>query len=127
MERRTQARKPAELTVEHLTAETARLECDGIACHVVDLSVDGMRLSAPVEGWSIPALEQVKGASEGLLERARHAWVKVTLPDGGGPVRALVQSRNEGVDGTRGFFIKYIYPRDRRRYEAFVTSRLGHA
>ncbi len=104
-ERRIDQRLPLRLTVAHILDEASPVECLSD-----DLSATGMRLSrCPGEAWGAP----------------RHAWLEFQLPGADGElVRALGELRHEeDVEGdTRGFRFKYIYPRARRRLEAYLAT-----
>lgn len=108
-ERRETDRLPVRLVVSHILSEQ-----DHCVCETNDLSLDGMRV--------------VRG-DEGDWGRPRHAWLQFSLPDGDPTIiRALGELRYEGPgeDGraVRGYRFKYIYPRARRRFEAFVRAGL---
>jgi len=118
-ERRTTRRVSVHLPVEHIISDV-----DACDCVTTELSLDGLRLAkAPGASWGNP----------------RHVWLQLQLPDAaGGPIRALAERRHDvehiteardvlDNDAQRGFLIKYIYPRDRRRYEAFVRAVMERA
>lgn len=102
-ERRDATRLPLQLEVEHILGDHLEARCQS-----ENLSRDGMRLSClPGEAWGRP----------------RHAWLQFRLPDDDEVIRALGELRYEGDGGpVRGFSFKYIYPRARRRLEAFLES-----
>lgn len=108
MERRLSPRVPLELPVEQILADSPL----GRA-RTTDLSEGGLRI-APLDG-------------EALLE-APFAWLLLRLPETsetqGEAIRALAE-RRPGPVGGQSYRIKYIYPRDRRRYEAFVRAAAG--
>lgn len=107
-ERREQARLRLRFPVTHILGEDEQH-----VCRAEDLSVGGIRIAgARGDGW----------------RRSRFAWLQFRLPGPDGAViRALGELKHEaageGGDEARGYHIKYIYPRDRRRYEAFVRSQ----
>lgn len=106
-ERRTHDRLPLRLFVDHILAEDQRC-----LCVTEDVSADGVRLrGTPGRGWGRP----------------RHVWLSFTLPDDGPAIRALGELRYEGdaSDGTRirGYRFKYLAPRARRRFEAFLGQK----
>lgn len=110
-ERRDRNRLPLELNVDHILGEQQFCQCV-----TEDLSLDGMRLRRlSNDGWGAP----------------RHAWLQFRIPGDEGPaIRALGELRHEETsDGSpcRGFRFKYINPRARRRYEAFVSGALQAA
>lgn len=110
MERRLSPRLSLELPVEQTLADvpTAR-------ARTLDLSADGICL-APEAGET--------------LTEGRFAWVRFSLPTlvagaSAEPViRALVELCERDAERAR-YRIKYIYPRDRRRFEAFVAQATG--
>ena len=102
-ERRREERAPARMKVTHILDEQRACEC-----FVEDLSVDGMRVRRLDDSeWGTP----------------RHVWLRFELPDGGEPIQALGELRHDGGP-VRGFRFKYIFPKARRRYEAFVQAHL---
>lgn len=105
-ERRTHDRVPLRMFVDHILNEDARC-----LCVTENLSSDGLRLSgSPGRGWGRP----------------RHVWLSLPLPDGKPPIRALGELRYEGNSASgkrvRGYRFKYINPRARRRYDAFLAQ-----
>lgn len=104
-DRRTQGRMPAGFPVTHILGDD-----DQHVCTAADVSADGMRVVAEGEGW----------------RRSRFAWLQFRLPgEPGTVIRALGELCHEAPAGpgeARGFRFKYIYPRDRRRFEAFLTG-----
>ncbi len=107
MERRISPRLALELPVEQVLADVPL----GRA-RTLDLSTDGLCLE-PLEG------EQLTGE--------RFAWLRFQLPAspaGEGPIRALAELCDRDAERLH-YRIKYIYPRDRRRFEAFVQSAVG--
>lgn len=106
-ERRTQTRLPLKLFVDHILSEQE--QC---VCVTEDLSLDGMQLKRlPGQSWGNP----------------RHVWLQFELPDGlGGPIRALGELCHDQASGAdealRGFRFKYLNPRAKRRYAAFVQA-----
>ncbi len=105
-DRRHHGRISTQLTVKHIVDE--RTTCE---CAVEDVSLDGMRVRR-IEGgdWGTP----------------QHVWLRFELPDGGEAIQALGELRHEGEEeAVRGFRIKYIFPRARRRYEAYVREQLA--
>ncbi len=108
-ERRDALRLPVKLFVDHILSEEQHC-----LCVTEDLGFEGLRLSGtPGRGWGSP----------------RHVWLQFRLPDGDGDlIRALGQVCYEGAgDGgerIRGFRFKYLNPRSRRRYDAFLQSAL---
>lgn len=107
-ERRRGDRTPAPMKVTHILDDQHTCECA-----VEDLSLEGMRVRRLDEGeWGNP----------------RHVWLRFQLPDGGEPIQALGELRHDGgPEPVRGFRFKYIFPRARRRYEAFVHAHLTQA
>lgn len=106
-ERRTHDRLPLRLFVDHILAEDQRC-----LCVTEDVSADGVRLKGtPGRGWGDP----------------RHVWLSFTLPDDGPSIRALGELRYEGEAGdgskVRGYRFKYIAPRNRQRFEAFLGRK----
>lgn len=107
MERRQSPRLSVELAVEQLLAN----EPFGRA-RTLDLSTDGLCV-APLDG------EQ--------LNAERFAWLQFQLPPSAQdepPIRALAELCDRKDDALH-YRIKYIYPRDRRRFEAFVRGAAG--
>ncbi len=111
-ERREALRVPVKLFVDHILSEEQHC-----LCVTEDLGFDGLRLSGtPGRGWGTP----------------RHVWLQFRLPDGdAGLIRALGELRYEGEgDGgerVRGYRFKYLAPRYRRRYDAYLERSLGAA
>ena len=108
-ERRQALRTPVKLFVDHILSEEQHCLCVS-----EELGYDGMRISGVgQQGWGEP----------------RHVWLQFRLPHGDSPIiRALGELRHDEVaaDGRRirGFSFKYMYPRARRRYEAFLRDNL---
>ena len=107
MERRGSERVCVRLPVE-AEREGRRVWVD---LETVDLSAGGLSVEAPGDA--------------GL--GGRFEWLSLSLPDGG-PVKILAERAESAADAARAAYrIKYIYPRDRRRYESFVSAQLGRA
>jgi hypothetical protein len=113
MERRGSERVCARLPVEAEREGKAVV----VDLETVDLSVVGLAVESAT---SRPTA-------------ARFEWLAVSRP-GEAPVRILAERAGATADAeTRSeaaraaYRIKYIFPRDRRRYEAFVATRLAQA
>lgn len=106
-ERRAQSRLAARFPVIHILGEDERH-----ACVVEDLSATGMCV--------------VAAPGDDELPHNRYAWLQFHLPGDEVPIRALGELCHEG-GASRGFRFKYIYPRDRRRFEAFVREHASEA
>ena len=110
VERRLSPRIPLELSVVQVLADQALGKA-----RTLDVSADGLRV-APLEGEH--------------LAPGRFAWFSVELPAEpgvpapGGHIRALAELCEER-DATLHYRIKYIYPADRRRFEAAVQRAAG--
>lgn len=107
MERRGNERVCVRLPVE--------TERDGrpvwVDLETVDLSTGGL------------SLEALNGAGPA----GRFEWLSLSLPDGV-PVKILAERAESATSAARAAYrIKYIHPRDRRRYESFVSAQLGRA
>lgn len=102
-ERRCRERNQRAFHVTHILADDARCLCE-----VSDLSRDGMRIARLGEDWGAP----------------RHAWLRFWLPGDTRAIQALGELRHEGTDeqgrAIRGYRFKYLDPKARRRYEAYV-------
>jgi hypothetical protein len=106
-ERRSKVRLPAGFHVMHILGDDEQHDC-----LAEDLSAEGMCLTGDLDGW----------------RRSRFAWLQFRLPGEDGPViRALGELCHEEGGTHRGFRFKYIYPRDRRRFEAFVEAQVARA
>ncbi len=104
MERRQSPRLALELSVEQIRADVPLGKA-----RTLDLSADGLCL-APLEGEQLTA--------------DRFAWLRFRLPASAGaesPIQALAELC-ERDDARLHYRIKYIYPRDRRRFEDFVRG-----
>lgn len=104
--RRIEPRLALQIFVQHIF-ETQRQ----VLCVSEDLSPEGMRLVGRVgDDWGQP----------------QHVWLRFQLPGEAQPFQALGELRYEGPNAqglpVRGFRFKYMYPRARRRYEAFVRN-----
>lgn len=106
-DQRAAQRVPLRLFVDHILGEQ-----DRCLCVTENLSRDGLRLAGhPQNGWGQP----------------RHVWLEFQLPDGDErSIRALGELRYEGLTAggmrSRGFRFKYMAPRAKRRYEAFLAA-----
>ncbi len=104
MERRLSPRVAVRLPVAQVVADVAKGRAE-----ITDLSENGLCVE-PLEGE--------------VFDDGPFAWLEVVLPadqDSGGPIRALGELCGRR-DRQRSYRIKYIYPRDRRRYEAYVRT-----
>ena len=104
MERRQSPRIAVRLPVAQVVADTTQGQAE-----ITDLSESGL------------CVEPLPGET---FDDGPFAWLQVELPAehaAGGPIRALGELCGRR-DRQRSYRIKYIYPRDRRRYEAFVRS-----
>ena len=108
MEKRKSSRLPITLDVEHILGDAESCICLG-----QDISLGGIQLAGSAGfGWGKP----------------RHAWLSISLPDGvERPIRALGELRYErsDVEGvlTRGYRFKYMSPRERCRFNAYVAQQ----
>lgn len=112
MRGRVMERRGSERVCVRLPVEAER---DGrpvwVDLETVDLSAGGL------------SVEASGGAGPG----GRFEWLSLSLPDGS-PVKILAERAESAADAARAAYrIKYIYPRDRRRYESFVSAQLGRA
>lgn len=102
-ERRCHERAHRAFHVTHILGEDARC-----LCLTTDLSRDGMRVTRLGDDWGEP----------------RHAWLRFWLPGDDRPIQALGELRHEATDArgrpVRGYRFKYIDPKARERFEAFV-------
>ena len=110
MERRQTPRVRLELPVDQIVADE-----DLGRARTTDVSAEGVRIE-PLAG-------------ECLLD-TRFAWLVLRLPESapaGDTIRALAERRpgEAGERAGQSYRIKYIYPRDRRRFEAFVREAVG--
>lgn len=105
-ERRCHQRTQRAFHVTHILGEAA--EC---LCLTADYSRDGMQLTRLGDDWGSP----------------RHAWLRFWLPGDDQPIQALGELCHEAVDDAgrpvRGYRFKYIHPKARRRFEAFVDHQ----
>jgi hypothetical protein len=110
VERRSSPRIPLELPVVQVLADQALGKA-----RTLDVSEDGLRLE-PLAGEH--------------LVPGRFAWFSVELPSEesgavpGPRIRALAELC-EAPDDSLRYRIKYIYPADRRRFEAAVRRAAG--
>ena len=102
-ERRCRERNARAFHVTHILGEDARC-----LCLVADVSSDGMQLVRLGDDWGQP----------------RHAWLRFWLPGDDTPIQALGELRHEGSDERgrplRGYRFKYLAPKARARFEAYV-------
>ena len=109
MNKRRSARRKMHVSVEHILGENERCECVS-----EDISRGGIQISGtPGFGWGRP----------------RHVWLSIALPnDTGTPIRALGELRYErehtAGSHVRGYRFKYMSPRERCRFNAFLDSGL---
>jgi hypothetical protein len=104
-ERRDHDRLPVHINARHILSEDRDCECE-----IVDLSLDGLRVRrVENDDWGQP----------------RHVWLRFRLPGEGQDFQALGELRHDlKKEEVRGFRIKYMFPRARRRYEEFVRAGL---
>lgn len=104
MERRQSPRVPVRLPVTQVIADVAKGRAE-----VTDLSETGL------------CLEPLPGEA---FEDGKFAWLELEIAGEQGEasrIRALGELCGRRAEA-RSYRIKYIYPRDRRRYEAFVRT-----
>lgn len=102
--RRDYDRLPVQIDARHILGDEQSCPCE-----IIDLSVDGLRVRRTETGdWGNP----------------RHAWLRFRLPGEGQDFQALGELCHDSAEAVRGFRIKYMFPKSRRRYEAFVRDGL---